>query len=504
MRRIVLVLLLLLGVVLRLWNAETAYVHGDDNHTASDAKAVGALPPGEALRFLREHPREHPRYLAGERELTSWASSPAPRPGHPALLTYLLAPIIGALGPTIEDGVRVARITNAILSSLTVLLLPAIVAAAGGSAGAGLLAAALYAVLPPIVVYDSIANAEPLLSLLVVVLVWLCVRGGRGLGRWVAAGVVTGLALGTELPGLIALVLVPVNLLRLPAGRLAAFAAWGVATIVVFGLFTSPAAYVEGLLQPGAPFRELQPNVPQTLVGNVALLADPSSYYWLSVARHSRPLAWVFAKPHYLVTPGVLFLAAAGLALMLVRRRARMLVVLALPIVLVLALVPPTDGLWRVLPIFPFVCAAAAYAFTSVSMLARLGLLVPGIVLGFHPFLPQYIPPSGGRIDFERVLLQDPSLNPPHRFHGAENPLKVRLGVKQVLKIPVVLQPGAWAPGAAGKGNFVVMLDDKNAKTVSARPPHVQLQDGWFHTVDVTSFTLSEIDSITLKRLGPR
>jgi hypothetical protein len=504
MRRIVLVLLLLLGVTLRLWNADTAYVHGDDNHTVSDAKAAKALPRGEAIRFLREHPRDHPRWIVDRAELTPWAASAAPRPGHPALQTYLLAPIIDVLGPNMEDGVRVVRITNTILSSLTILLLPAIVAGAGGSAGAGLLAAALYAVLPPIVVYDSIGNPEPLLELLVVVLVWLCVRPSHGLGRWVAAGVVTGLALNVELPGLIALILVPVYLRRLPERRLAAFAAWAAATVVVFVLFTSPAAYLEGLLRPGLPYRELRPNVVKTLARNVAMLADPSSYYWLSVARHSRPLASIFGKPHYIVTPGVLFLAAVGLVLMLGRRRTRMLLVLALPILLVLVLVPPSDALWRVLPIFPFVCAAAAYAFTSVRMPARLGLLMVVVALGIHPFLPQYIPASGGRIDFARVLLQNPTLRPPHRFHGPGDAQELTLHLGRTLQIPVLLQPGAWALGATGKGAFGVFIDGKPAKTISARPPHVQLQDGWLHTVDVTAFTVTEVESITLKRLGPK
>jgi hypothetical protein len=150
------------------------------------------------------------------------------------------------------------------------------------------------------------------------------------------------------------------------------------------------------------------------------------------------------------------------------------------------------------------VCGAAAYAFTSVSTRARLALLVPVVALGVYPFLPQYIPASGGSIDFERVLLQNPSLNPQHRFHGEGKPQKLLLGFERTLNIPVVLQPGAWAPGAKGTGAFALFIDGKPAKTISARPPHVQLQEGWLHTIEISTFTMVEVESITLRRLGPR
>jgi hypothetical protein len=51
-----------LGLALRIANAETALLHDDEKtHAASDAMwSLSRLSVAEAVRFLREHPRDHP------------------------------------------------------------------------------------------------------------------------------------------------------------------------------------------------------------------------------------------------------------------------------------------------------------------------------------------------------------------------------------------------------------------------------------------------------------
>jgi hypothetical protein len=202
------------------------------------------------------------------------------------------------------------------------------------------------------------------------------------------------------------------------------------------------------------------------------------------------------------MTPAVMFLAAVGFLLMAFRRQGRALLVLALPAGLVLALVPPSDGLWRLLPLFPFACAAAAYALTSVRLLARLGLVIPIVAITAYPFLPQYIPAPEGAVQFWRVYLRNPQLKPGQRFHSARSPQTLPLAYKQKVEIPVVLKPGAWAPIIGGTGTFQVTIDGKIPATISTRPPHVQLHDGWFHTIEIETFSICEVTFIQMRRLG--
>src|SRR5262249_35579298 len=154
--------------------------------------------------------------------------------------------------------------------------------------GAGLAAAALYAVFPPAIVYGSIANLDPFLAPLLVALLVLVLRPGATRRRWLLAGVVTGLLISAKQPGLVALGLVPLLAWREVGGLVV----WALAAGVVVVALISPTAYLEGLRQPSDPYVQLRFQPVDFLAGNLAALAQPSTWYWLSFSYHGRPLAF--------------------------------------------------------------------------------------------------------------------------------------------------------------------------------------------------------------------
>jgi hypothetical protein len=200
---------------------------------------------------------------------------------------------------------------------------------------------------------------------------------------------------------------------------------------------------VQQLLHPSRPIGEVNTAPLSTLGRNLALLAQPSSYYWLSFARHGTPLAPLMARLHPVLTPAVQAAWLAGLVAAAIHRDRLRLFVLAAPAVLVLAWIMPSDGLWRFHLLSPLVCLGAAFALTAPSDAAR----AAAVTLAAHAGATAILPAS-------RMTRQ------------------------------LWLHPGRWAVEVAASGPAIVALDGRVLLDGDARAAETTVS-GWVHRLSV-------------------
>ena len=371
-----------LGLALRIANAETALLHDDEKtHAASDAMwSLSRLSVAEAVRFLREHPRDHPHLYPMRGLVEPWAVTKGSAAfwGHPALSSFVTGLVFAVVCPeTPEGAVRTARYVNVAADTAALALLPSLVGALGAGEAAGLLAAALYAVFPLAVSSSSIAYFDPLLAPLMVLLVRALARlssieAVERLRSWIATGVLSGLLISTKETGLVVLASVPIAALAMPHPRIRGLAAWALATAALVVVFTSPSAYLERLAEPPDPAARMQVAPLAQLVGNLRMLATPLDHFWIGWTKHGSPRAPLLSRLNVYVAPVYTWGALAAAALALVRRDLRVLLLVVPPIALTLAAVPVTGSVRRLQLIAPLLCALIACEWPRLSRRARI------------------------------------------------------------------------------------------------------------------------------------
>jgi len=461
-RSIILVVLFCCALSLRLWNAETARIHDDEVHYAGDASwLTSSLTPAEKLRFLRAHPREHSR-IAPSGALERWGQEGrARRVGHPALYAILLAPIVEALHLDRADAiVHAGRVLNALFDSGVVVLVALLCWSIGCSWTTAVVAAGLYAVFPPAIVYGSLAYLDPLVALTVLMVLCVVVRADDTARSWTMVGVLTGLAISAKQTGLLAVLAVPVTAVVQRGWRSRQLAGWALVTFVVVSVFCDPAAYLHELVHPADPYADIRLNPVATLASNLRLLAEPSGWYWLSFARHGQPLAPTFARSNAVVTAPVLALFVASFLIAVVRRNRVALAVIYWPVFAALCLLPPSDGAWRAQALFPLVCAGVASQLAAVRRTVLVPLVVGAALLAVGPLAPARLD-SRGRVDLADLLFanpqikQEPRLYAPLRGHGVEVYLEAGTPVSR----RIWLGPGRYEIDVDASAWTVVTLD---------------------------------------------
>jgi hypothetical protein len=504
-RSVALVVVTLLALVLRLWNAHTATVHSDELHYVGDAYwAASPLPLADGLAFLRGHPRHHDRLDPDTGTRTPWAvNGRTRRNSHPCLFAYVTGTVFAVARPSsMAHAVEVGRRVNAIVDALTVPLLPWLTTALGAGLGAGVLAAALYAVFPPAVTYGSIANLDPFLAPLFVLLLVLALRPTDTPRRWLGLGVVTGLIVSAKQTGLVALVVVPLAAIVLGPRSLRGLLLWLVATLAVVAVFTDPLAYAWRLAHPETAVDTLTFAPVARLVANVRAVARPSAYYWLSFSRHGRPLALAMVRLHYVLTPAYLVLGAIALAATAVRRETRLLVAVALPVVLLFAFMLPSDALWRFHVLSPLLCALVASEMPSLPSWVRVPALVVALLAGTAVFWPAR-PDAAGGLDLGDLLFFNPELHErPSFWRPWSRPLRIHLGAGETLDRLVWLAPGRWALTAVTDGPVVARLDDQIVLRDGDRAGEIDVV-GHVHRLDVAFPEGGNLRRLALVRAGP-
>jgi hypothetical protein len=506
-RALLLGLCVAVGLGLRLWSAQTTVKHGDEYHYVSDAGwSVKAIPGDWRWSFVHAHGLDH-RYLDWKRsKLNAWRDERAPRAAHPFLFPLVTGTVfLVAPPPSLDVAIERGRVVNAVADSTTILLLPLLTSGLGAGPGAGLLAAALYAIFPPAATYAGIALLEPMSAPLVVLALALLLRRRERLAPALGAGVATGLLLNTEIWSVALLPVLVAVLLSERSHRLRDLVAWLAGGIVAFLVVTSPAAWLASAT--ADPFRTLSWDLPRTLRENLAWVVDTQRWYFLGFAKHGFPMAWGLARYHGVVTPVLLALFAFAALATVVRLRGRELVALYLPVVLLLALTPPSDGVFRLHPAFPLVCAASATALASLGVLGRLLVLVPATVVGLLPVMPDRLN-EYGQVNLANMLLVNPGVEAPYNFYTPENPLRIHLAPGMELTRRIWLPPGRYDVRVLADGWPEVQLDDhliiKGEITfgVRKRGDTVDLH-GWVHTLRLTSpIAISKYGAVVIRPEG--
>jgi hypothetical protein len=454
-----LLLVLACGLALRVANARTAVVHGDEEHYAGDAMwSLSPLGASERLHFLYNHPHEHPRLDPTTGERTRWgANGGVARLGHPSLFAGVAGAVFALTKPaTLGDAVFQARLVNAVADTVAIGLVAVLTSRLGGGPATALLAAGLYAVFPPAATYGSLAYPDAFMAPLLL-LVLIAVAGGR----WLAAGLATGLLLATKQSGAVALVLVPVLWAVSPGRRTTDVVRWALATLLVASTLVNPAAWIDSIRHPSRPVGVVQTDPLRTLAGNVDAVARPSTYYWLSFAHHGRPPAPLLAHANQLVTPAYLSLYAVGLVAALGRGRTRRLAFLYVPALLALAFVLPSNGMWRLHFLFPLVCAAAAGTFAEGPRALGIIALAVGLLGGASSLLPQ-APGPHGEVTLGDLLFMNPGLEDRTGFYDRWRPLVVRFRPGGEARRSLWVAPGRYRLTVQGTGRFDVAVDDRD------------------------------------------
>ncbi len=458
---LVLIACTLLAVVLRLWNAETAFVHDDEKHYARDAAwAYTSLPAADVVAFLRNHPRDHVFIDTERREFERWGEEGRyPHLGHPAFYAIVLGILTAATPPESLDGAaHQGRRLNAVADSAVVPLLPPLLAALGFTSAVGLVAAFLYAVYPPAVAYGSLAYADPFLAPLFLASLVLLLRSPSTPRNAILAGVATGLLIATKQTGLVALGVLPVLVMALAPDRIRMLLLWGLATSAVLVLLVNPAAYLDCVLHPLDPYARLRPNPLRTLADNLWFLTRPYDWYWLGYSKHGRPLAAAIAPLHHLLTPAILWLFALGLVWLAALRKWAVALAIYLPVVAVLPLLPPSDGAWRVHMVAPLIVAGATVTLTQGRLAARAFALLVACALGLYPLLPA----TAARTSLADLLRADTRLGA-RQPHGLYDPLRrpLVLYVDPTIEIHRVLwlRPGSYELDLAASTWTTATLD---------------------------------------------
>lgn len=507
MRALLLGLCVAVGLGLRLWSAQTTVAHGDEFHYVSDAGWSVKQVPGEwRWSFVHDHGSDH-RYLDWKRNtLNPWKDERVPRPAHPFLFplvtgtVFLLAP-----PPDLDAALRRGRVVNAVADSTTILLLPLLTSGLGAGPGAGLLAAALYAIFPPAATYAGIALLEPMSAPLVVLALALVLRRRDRVGPVLGAGIATGLLLNTEIWSISALPAIVALLLMNGTHRLRDLALWLAGGAAAFVVVTSPAAWIASATSD--PFRMLSWDLVSTLRFNLEYVADTQRWYFLGFAKHGFPMAHALARLHGVLTPGLLSLFAFSALATVLRQRVQELVALYLPVLLLLALTPPSDGIFRLHQAFPLVCAASAVALASLGALGRIAVLVPATIVGLLPILPDRLNDIG-QVNLANMLLVNPGVQAPYNFYTRENPLKINLAPGMELTRRIWLPPGRYDIRVLVDGWPEVQLDDhliiKGQLTFGARKRGDTVDlDGWVHTLRLSSpIAVSKYGAVVIRPTG--
>lgn len=508
MRALLLGICVAVGLALRLWSANTTLPHGDEYHYAGDAGWSVVAVPGEwRWDFVRSHAADH-RYIAWKHDrLNAWADERVPRPGHPFLFPLVTGAVLAVVPPANQDAALYrGRIVNAVADSATILLLPLLTGGLGAPAAAGLVAAALYAIFPPAATYAGLALLEPMGAPLLVLAMALLVRRRDRLGPVVGAGVATGLLVNAEIWNVAVLPAIVAVLLMEGRHRARDAAAWLASGAVAFLAVTTPAGWMAAV---GSDlFRVFRWDVPSTLRQNLGFVADVQTYYFLGFAKHGFPPARALARLHGVLTPAMLALFAGSALVTVLRQRSRELVVLYLPVLLLLALTPPSDGIFRLFAAFPLACAAMGTALAELGALGRVALLVPATVVGLMPILPDRLN-AIGQVNFAHMLLVNPRIQAPYNFYTRENPLKIHLAPGMEMTRRLFLPPGRYDIRLLVDGWPEVWLDDhqiiegKVSFGARKRGDTVDL-DGWIHTLRMTSpVAVSKYGSVVIRPTPP-
>ena len=457
------VALIAAGFALRIWNARTAYIHDDEVHYVEDAAwSYSGLSSHESIGFLRNHPREHLRLDPQTRELQPWGQHGLyPRLGHPPLYAVILGALFRIDPPSsTEDAVMRGRFLNAVADSLTIILLPFLAVGAGAPLTTGVVSAALYALYPPAVTYGSLAYLDPFLAPLFVAVLVVLVKGNPASRRtWIVAGALTGLLVTTKQTGLLALLVVPLVAACRGMLRARGTLTWLLAAGAVVFLLTNPIGYVEALFDPLDPYARLRTSALDTFVSNATFLARAYDYYWLSYARHGRPLATVLAPLHHTLTPPVLLLFALSALWIIRSRRWSYVVFLHLPILVALCLLPPSDGAWRAHIIAPLVCLAAAIPPTHGRLWMRLAAISAAVTVAVFPALPA-TPARFGMADLLRANHAIAAVQPYSVFDPFKGrPLMIHVEPALELRRRLWIMPGLYDVGFSSDVWTIISLD---------------------------------------------
>jgi hypothetical protein len=419
----------------------------------------------ETASFLRDLTLHHPR-LDPE---TGVLGPQSPKlTGHPALFATVAGVAFASHRPaSLDQAVRIGRALNIVADASTVLVLPVLVAGLGASPAAGVVAAFLYAVFPPAVVYGSIANFDPFLAPLATLAIALALRPGSR-ARVAGSAIATGLAIAAKQTALALLAVVPVLVAVARGGgwRTAALdrardvLLWAALAGLTVAAFASPPAYLDSLIAPRNVYAQPSGTPWTSLRTNLGLVARPRAYYRLSFSRHGEPLSPLLARVHPLVTPAFLVAyAGAGLAFAL-RGRWRRLVALYLPAVVVLALVRPSDGMWRFQLLFPLVCAGGAIGLAEARPRLRLVFATASVALAISVVAPARLDPRGA-VDLADLLFMNPQARQRHDYFDPwrGSPLVVRLAPGVALQRRFFAAPGSAAVAVTADGPVDLRLD---------------------------------------------
>lgn len=489
--RLLVVLAVVVGGLLRFAGAITSNPHPDEEHYVEDAMwAYGNFETVSRVEFLREHPRTHYRLSFQDGVVSEW---PPPfegrgrfgRIGHPTLQAWIWGALFWLHRPaSLEAAIRCARIVNAGTDVVAIALIPALVGVLGGSVSAGVAGAWLYALFPPSIAYAGIANQDPLLAPLLAMLAIGVLRCTSLIG-WSGIGVVTGSLAAAKQTGLLAFALVPLwALLRSDRKTLLpGLGVWLVAALLCTSLFVDPFAYLESILHP--KFRMGAVGVAPWERGwmNLGYLLRVGEYWGLGFDLHGAPPEWLLARPHTVLTPG--WLAAAGVtaSLALWQRRLLEVFVVWLTVVLVLATLPPTDGMWRLHLLWPLICAGIACGFDRTRRLGRVTVVAAGVLAALVGFLPARLGADGG-VPLGDLAFANPAVHIPYGVHRTG--LSLNLPARATLSRSVVIAPGRYNVAADTTGPMMVRVDEESWVVLSSAPEEIEVV-GWLHSIEVST-----------------
>jgi hypothetical protein len=479
------------GLSLRMATAVTSLPHPDEAHYVEDAMwAYGKFDQVSVWEFLREHPKTHYRLAFEDGSVSVW---PPPLGGrgrfgrisHPTLQAWLWGVLFAANRPeSLESAVRTARIVNVVLDSLAIAMVPVLAASLGASATAGVMGAWLYSLHPPSIAYAGIANQDVLLAPLLLLAAIGTLRATRPLG-WAGVGVATGMLVAAKQSGLIALVLIPLwALLRRPRSRIAIMlAVWLVATIVTVSLFVNPMAYADSILNPTFRMGSVGSAPWSRVWSNLGYLFGVEHYWGLGFELHGGPPEWLMARPHVVLTPVYLLLAALAFGSALARIAGKELTVVWVTVVLTFASIPPTDGMWRIHLLWPLVCTGIGCSVSGMTRRRRIALAGLAVVVVGSAFLPGRLA-AGGAVRMGDLAFANPEVSIPYGVHRSGLVLSIPRDSK--LSRTVVLRPGSYSVVIDATETVLFRFDEESWASYSRLPTEIDVE-GWVHSMEITT-----------------
>jgi hypothetical protein len=321
--------------------------------------------------------------------------------------------------------------------------------------------------------------------------------------EWLAAGVLSGLLIGTKETGLVVLASVPIAALLAPRPRLVGLAIWAVTTFVVVAAFTSPEAYASRLLDPPDATARMRLDPMGQLVGNLGMLTAPLDHFWIGWTKHGSPRAPLLSRVNVYVAPLYVWAALGALALAAWRRDLRVLLLLVPPIALTLAAIPVTGAVRRLQMIAPLLCALIACELPRLSRRGRLVAAVAALAIAALPLLPLR-PGAGGRVDLADLLFHNPQVPQRSTFFSPHQgrPLVMRLPPGKTLERRVWLAPGRYRVWIDASGPLRATLDGARLRPGSA--PSVVEVAGHVHRFTLRSRAGSTVRGVTIRRARTR